>query len=76
MADSPTFTYLKSKNPDAKFRVVEDYVPSLAGEIGIGIAKDNTDLVDKLNEAITAAKEDGTFKEIYEKWGVDWDFNE
>lgn len=76
IADSPTFTYLKSKNPDAKFRVVKDYVPSLAGEIGIGIAKDNTALVDKLNEAIIAAKEDGTFKEIYGKWGVDWDFNE
>jgi polar amino acid transport system substrate-binding protein len=75
IADSPTFTYLKSKNPGANFRIVDDYVPSLAGKIGIGVAKKNTALVEKLNKAIAAAKKDGTIKKIYKKWGVDWNFN-
>lgn len=76
LGDSPSFSYLLSTNPKMKFRIVEEYEPSLVGQIGIGIAKENTELVGKLNEEIKKMKEDGTMKEIYEKWAVDWDFNE
>jgi polar amino acid transport system substrate-binding protein len=75
LADSPTFGYLLKLNPDSKFRIVEDYEPALAGLIGIGISKEQTELLEELNTAIAEMKEDGTFKEIYAKWGIDWDFN-
>jgi polar amino acid transport system substrate-binding protein len=75
LADSPTFSYILSKNPDMKFKIVEDYEPSLAGEIGIGLSKDQPELLEKLNTAIEEMKADGSLKEIYEKWGVDWDYN-
>lgn len=75
LSDSPTFSYLLSKNPDMKFEIVENYKPSLAGEIGIGISKEQPELLEKLNTALEEIKADGTLKEIYAKWGVDWDFN-
>ncbi|MFE8698531.1 transporter substrate-binding domain-containing protein [Cytobacillus sp. FJAT-53684] len=37
-------------------------------EIGMAINKGNEDFVDKINEAIAAMKEDGTYDEIYKKW--------
>lgn len=74
LSDSPTFSYLLKMNPDSKFRIVENYEPSLSGLIGIGISKDQPDLLENLNKAIADMKEDGTFKEIYEKWGVNWNF--
>ncbi|MFJ7727716.1 transporter substrate-binding domain-containing protein [Neobacillus sp. NPDC097160] len=37
-------------------------------EIGMAIKKDNDDFVKKVNEAIAAMKEDGTYDEIYKKW--------
>lgn len=74
LGDSPSFSYLLSTNPGMKFRIVEEYEPSLVGQIGIGVAKENTELVKRLNEEIFKMKEDGTLKEIYGKWAVDWDF--
>lgn len=74
LGDSPSFSYLLSTNPKMNFRIVEEYEPTLVGQIGIGIAKGNTELVEKLNGEIEKMKEDGTLKEIYKKWAVDWDF--
>ncbi|MFK9094299.1 transporter substrate-binding domain-containing protein [Bacillus salipaludis] len=37
-------------------------------EIGMAVKKDNEDFVKKVNEAIAAMKEDGTYDEIYKKW--------
>ncbi|EKN65637.1 extracellular solute-binding protein [Neobacillus bataviensis LMG 21833] len=37
-------------------------------EIGMAIKKDNADFVKKVNEAIAAMKEDGTYDEMYKKW--------
>jgi len=75
LADGPSFTYIKSKNPNMKFQVINEYKPSLFGKIGIGVALDNKELVEKLNPAIEEMKQDGSLKAIYKKWGVDWDFN-
>ena len=37
-------------------------------EYGIAAKKDNTALIDKVNEVVSAAKEDGTYDSIYEEW--------
>ncbi|MEM1503812.1 transporter substrate-binding domain-containing protein [Domibacillus sp. 8LH] len=73
LADKPAFTYMKSQNPNMTYRIVDEYVPSLSGEIGLGVAKENTALVEKLNTSIAEMKEDGTLTSIYEKWGVEWE---
>jgi octopine/nopaline transport system substrate-binding protein len=36
--------------------------------IGVGIRKDDQDLVEMFNQAIAAAKDDGTIRELSEKW--------
>ena len=37
-------------------------------QYGIGVRKDNTELLEKVNEALAELKEDGTYAEIYKKW--------
>ncbi|MCM3337847.1 transporter substrate-binding domain-containing protein [Paenibacillus sp. MER TA 81-3] len=42
---------------------------------GIAIRKNNPELLDAINKALTEMKSDGTFKEIFQKWfGVDPNF--
>ncbi|SHE33382.1 amino acid ABC transporter substrate-binding protein, PAAT family [Seinonella peptonophila] len=73
IADGPVITYLKQQNPNFKIQVVEEYKPSVVGETGIGLAKGNTKLLEKLNKAIDEMKKDGSFQQIYKKWGVKWE---
>ena len=35
---------------------------------GIAVAKDNTELLEQINEGLAAVIEDGTYTKIYEKW--------
>ncbi|RNB83336.1 amino acid ABC transporter substrate-binding protein [Brevibacillus fluminis] len=72
--DQPILVYMKKQNPALTYRVVEDYKPSLPGEIGFGVTKSKQDVLDKLNAGIDEIKKDGTLKKIYEKWGLDWKF--
>ncbi len=37
-------------------------------EIGMAVNKGNEDFVEKVNEALDAMREDGTYNEIYKKW--------
>jgi len=37
-------------------------------EVGMAVNKGNEDFVEKVNEALSEMKEDGTYKEIYKKW--------
>ncbi|WP_400996837.1 ABC transporter substrate-binding protein [Agromyces sp. GXQ0307] len=43
-------------------------IPSFDAPAGFAIAKGNTEFQDALNEALHAAMEDGTWKELYEEW--------
>ncbi|MDR6906354.1 polar amino acid transport system substrate-binding protein [Agromyces sp. 3263] len=43
-------------------------IPSFDAPAGFAIAKGNTEFKDALNEALHAAMEDGTWKELYQKW--------
>jgi polar amino acid transport system substrate-binding protein len=43
-------------------------IPSFDAPAGFAIAKGNDEFKDALNEALHAAMEDGTWKELYEKW--------
>ncbi|MFD0826404.1 substrate-binding periplasmic protein [Neobacillus sp. M.A.Huq-85] len=74
LSDKPIFQYMKVINPGLKINIVDDYKPELFGNIGIGVNKDNKDLLNKLNAAIKDMKEDGSLKEIYKKWKLDYDY--
>jgi polar amino acid transport system substrate-binding protein len=43
-------------------------IPSFDAPAGFAIAKGNAEFKDALNEALHEAMEDGTWKELYEKW--------
>jgi polar amino acid transport system substrate-binding protein len=43
-------------------------IPSFDAPAGFALAKGNDELKDALNEALHQAMEDGTWKELYEKW--------
>lgn len=43
-------------------------IPSFDAPAGFAVAKGNTELVEALNEGLAEAMEDGTWKELYEKW--------
>ncbi|HEX5859079.1 MAG TPA: ABC transporter substrate-binding protein, partial [Microbacterium sp.] len=43
-------------------------IPSFDAPAGFAIAKGNTEFQAALNEALAAAMEDGTWKELHEKW--------
>lgn len=65
IVDSVVAKYYISQNPD-QYRIVgESLAPE---EYGIGVKKGNTALLEKLQSALDTMWEDGSAKEISEKW--------
>lgn len=75
ITDEPVLVYLKENNPNFKIKIIEDYEPQIVDGVGLGVAKENDELLDDLNEVIAELKEDGTLQEIYDDWDVSWDFD-
>jgi len=69
-ADYPILAYnLKQGSfPDA--RVVESYVPTVIGSVGIGVRKGDTELLGKINASLAKLKANGTVDKILAKWGL------
>ncbi|HET7628849.1 MAG TPA: glutamine ABC transporter substrate-binding protein [Bacillales bacterium] len=63
--DLPNVKYYIKTKGDGKLKTVGDRLT--AEQYGIAFQEDSK-LVDKVNEALAAIKENGTYKEIYEKW--------
>lgn len=57
--------YMKNKGAE-KYKVLEDDLG--LEEFGVGVRKDDTELLEKLNATLNEIKEDGTYDEIYSKW--------
>ncbi|MDY0256841.1 amino acid ABC transporter substrate-binding protein [Gudongella oleilytica] len=57
--------YMNNKGGDAYKVLEENLGPE---EFGVGVRKDDTELLDALNAALNEMKEDGTYDEIYGKW--------
>jgi polar amino acid transport system substrate-binding protein len=67
--DAHFLDYEAAKEYAAQFGLVNAIdIPSFDAPAGFAIAKGNPELRDALNEALHAAMEDGTWKELYEKW--------
>jgi polar amino acid transport system substrate-binding protein len=67
VADNGVIINYVTNNVGAKFRTVND--PAFAPEqYGIAVKKGNAELLAKINKGLEAAKTDGTYKTIYDKY--------
>ncbi len=67
--DGPVAKWLAKSKPQFKVRVVETYVPVLCGDVGIGVNKENKDLLQEVNAAVEKMKKEGKIQQILQKWG-------
>lgn len=67
LQDSPTVQeFLKKDGIKGKWEVVDKVVTG--DQYGYAVKKGNKELLDKLNEVLQKAYDDGTWAELYEKW--------
>ncbi len=67
--DAHFLDYEAAKEYAAQFGLVNAIdIPSFDAPAGFAIAKGNTEFKAALDEALAAAMEDGTWKELYQKW--------
>lgn len=66
VADEILVKYYISQKGAEKYKILEEDFGE--EEYGIGVRKDDTALLNALNEALDTLKENGTSKEIGEKW--------
>ena len=64
--DLPVTAYFISQNRDKDVQLVGDLKTS--EHYGIAFPKKNTELLDTFNKALKTLKENGKYKEIYQKW--------
>lgn len=60
--------YLVENSTDAEYAIVGEPLTQLP--VGIAVAKDNTELRDRIADALQSLIDDGTYAEIAEKWGL------
>ncbi|MBE0697361.1 MAG: transporter substrate-binding domain-containing protein, partial [Anaerolineaceae bacterium] len=65
VADYPTTLNFVNKSAD-KIKITGDVFTDES--YGIAVCKKNTELLEKINKALAALKEDGTLKTLEEKW--------
>ena len=68
--DQPIIAYQISRNPDLGVRLVEGYEPLKPGQVALAVAKDNPELLEKVNASIAKLKESGELEEIFAKYGL------
>lgn len=66
VADETLARYYMNKRGQNKYQILEDNFGE--EEYGIGVRKDDKELVNKINKQIDAMKKDGTYDKIYQKW--------
>ncbi len=62
--------YIQQKNPE-DYRILDEDFGS--EEYGIGLRKEDKELLEMINSTLNEMREDGSFDEIYEKWFGDND---
>jgi polar amino acid transport system substrate-binding protein len=70
VGDRPILAYQLSQNKDFKAKLAKNYVPGMAGSIGIGLRKGDAALLDKVNKGLAKIKADGSLEKILEKWNL------
>jgi polar amino acid transport system substrate-binding protein len=68
--DKPIVAYQLSQKPDLGVRLVESYQPMGKGEVALAVAKDNPQLLEKVNASIAKFKGNGELVKIFAKYGL------
>jgi len=68
--DGPILAYQLSQNKDFKAKLVKTYEPKMAGSVGIGVRKNETELLKKINASLGKLKANGTLDKILVKWNL------
>lgn len=66
VADETLARYYMNKRGEDKYKVLEENFGE--EEYGIGVRKNDTELLNKIEKQIEAMKKDGTYDKIYQKW--------
>lgn len=68
--DQPIVAYQIAKNPGLGVRLVKGYKPLKEGQVALGVAKDNPELLAKVNKAIAKLKDSGELTKIFAAYGL------
>jgi len=69
-ADKPILAYNLKQGLFPEVRLVNSYVSTITGSVGIGVRKSDGELLAKINASLDKLSKDGTLKKILEKWGL------
>jgi polar amino acid transport system substrate-binding protein len=69
-ADYPILAYNLKQGGFPEVRLVEPYEPTVVGSVGIGVRKNDADLLNKINTSLIKLKANGTVDKILGKWGL------
>ena len=70
-ADKPILAYNIKQGLFPEAKLVNSYVSTITGSVGIGVRKSDGELLAKINASLDRLTTDGTVKKILEKWGLD-----
>jgi len=70
-ADKPILAYNIKQGLFPEVRLVNSYVSTVTGSLGIGVRKSDGELLARINAALDKLTRDGTVKKILAKWGLD-----
>lgn len=68
--DSPIAAFAISRGSFPNLRMVTTFKPTMVNNIGIATRKGDTELMGKVNAALTKLKANGTIDTILKKWGL------
>jgi polar amino acid transport system substrate-binding protein len=70
VGDAPILAYQLAQNVSLRAHLVPTYESKLAGTIGIGARKTDTDLLKTINASLAKLKSAGTIDKIVAKWNI------
>jgi polar amino acid transport system substrate-binding protein len=68
--DSAVVSYSLKKNPNPAVKIVSPYEPHFPGTIGAAVSKDDTELLDELNDGLADLQATPQYLEILQKYGL------
>ena len=69
-ADKPILAYNIKQGLFPEVRLVNSYVSTIVGSVGIGVRKSDGELLKKVNASLAKLKANGTVDKILAKWGL------
>lgn len=68
--DAPILKYQLAQNSGLHAKLVSTYQPRMAGSVGIGVRKSDTELLRQINTSLAKLKANGSLDKILAKWNL------